>query len=155
VQYCQSRPPQLAEGQPYLDYPVLIDLMSASTVVVSHGGPTTISEARRAGHRPLVVPRRASLGEHVDDHQVRFTDRLARSGLIDVVDDAGQLAECIEQALRARALTQAGDGADRADEADPTAAAAAAFAEVVEELVTSTRRKAVARGPIGPSMRAR
>jgi UDP-N-acetylglucosamine transferase subunit ALG13 len=49
--------------------------------VVSSGGPSTLLEARRLGHRPIVVPRWTSLGEHVDDHQRAFAGRLHDAGI--------------------------------------------------------------------------
>ena len=137
VQYGTSRPSVLAEGAAYLDHATMEDLMRRSQVIVSHGGPTTISEARRLGHRPLVVPRRASRGEHVDDHQFRFTNRLVESGLVDIAEDPAQLAEAIE-----RGLTR--DGASdpevpgQVPQSD-AAHAAAAFAVVVDSVLQAPR----------------
>ena len=51
----------------------LEDLMSSATTVIVHGGPGLIFQALALGHRPVVVPRLPEFGEHVDDHQVRFT----------------------------------------------------------------------------------
>ncbi len=50
----------------------LEELLAQATVVVCHGGPGTVTEARDAGHVPLCMPRDPELGEHVDDHQQRF-----------------------------------------------------------------------------------
>ena len=44
--------------------------LAAADVVITHGGSGSCFDAIRAGHRPIVVPRRVSLGEHVDDHQI-------------------------------------------------------------------------------------
>jgi UDP-N-acetylglucosamine transferase subunit ALG13 len=55
----------------------LSHLMGAARVVVCHGGPGTILEARAAGRVPIVVPRDPTFGEHVDDHQIRFVRWLA------------------------------------------------------------------------------
>ncbi|MGK5531988.1 glycosyltransferase [Streptomyces sp. URMC 129] len=55
-----------------------------AAVVVCQGGPGSIMDARGAGKVPIVVPRRPELGEHVDDHQVRFARRLDETGLIRV-----------------------------------------------------------------------
>ena len=58
-----------------------------ATVVVCHGGAGIISSALAAGRRPIVVPRRAELGEHIDDHQQQLTGKLAEWGLVVAVEE--------------------------------------------------------------------
>jgi UDP-N-acetylglucosamine transferase subunit ALG13 len=82
VQSGPARPPANAESLPYLDHQDLLSLMSDARAVVSSGGPATLTEARRLGHRPVAVPRLASLDEVVDDHQRSFTRRLHELGLV-------------------------------------------------------------------------
>lgn len=140
IQYGTAHPPDLADGVPFLDHDEVVDLMGRSSVVVTHGGPTTISEARKLGHRPLVVPRRSSLGEHVDDHQLKFTDRLARSGLVELVTTASQLAEAIDRCLQVPLRR------DRPSDPDEPSGSRAAsiFAEVVDDVLArriQTRRR--------------
>ncbi len=77
----------------------LRSLLHHSRVVVTHGGPATIMECRQSGKIPIVVPRQPSLGEHVDDHQVRFTTRLARLGEVIVAADAGELHRILDEAM--------------------------------------------------------
>ena len=73
-------------------------MMTQADVVVCHGGPGTISLAMRCGHRPIVIARDPALGEHVDDHQQRYTRRLAAEGLIDLPANAQALLELIADA---------------------------------------------------------
>ncbi len=70
-----------------------------STVVVSHGGPSTVMDARMAGRLPLVVARDPDRGEHVDDHQQRFARHLDRHDLARVADDAESLHHFLDEAL--------------------------------------------------------
>jgi UDP-N-acetylglucosamine--N-acetylmuramyl-(pentapeptide) pyrophosphoryl-undecaprenol N-acetylglucosamine transferase len=59
-------------------------LMSAyarADVVICHAGVGSTIEALDSGLLPIVVPRRASFKEHVDDHQVPLATDLARRGL--------------------------------------------------------------------------
>ena len=49
VQYGHSHPPILARGSSLLEHADLQDAMSRAAVVVCHGGPATITEARRHG----------------------------------------------------------------------------------------------------------
>jgi UDP-N-acetylglucosamine transferase subunit ALG13 len=50
----------------------LFDRFVTADVLVTQVGPGTILDANALGRRPIVVPRRHHLGEHVDDHQVTF-----------------------------------------------------------------------------------
>jgi UDP-N-acetylglucosamine transferase subunit ALG13 len=99
VQYGTSAPPRRAEGVAYLDHGALTDLLEEAAVVVSHGGPATITECRRHGRRPIVVPRSPARGEHVDDHQERFCARMAAKGLIGTAADEESFRALLDHAL--------------------------------------------------------
>jgi UDP-N-acetylglucosamine transferase subunit ALG13 len=75
--------------------------MSAADAIVCHGGPATIVEARDAGHLPIVVPRRASLGEHVDDHQVRFAALVCGLGRVLFPRSERELIGLLERGMEA------------------------------------------------------
>jgi UDP-N-acetylglucosamine transferase subunit ALG13/formylmethanofuran dehydrogenase subunit D len=98
VQYGTSRPPQVAAGLPYLDWDKLQSELAAVDVVVSHGGPATISEARKAGHTPVVVPRDPQRDEHVDQHQQQFSRRLGASGLVVLAETESTLRAALAAA---------------------------------------------------------
>jgi UDP-N-acetylglucosamine transferase subunit ALG13 len=71
-------------------------------------------DCRRAGAKPIVVPRRRALGEHVDDHQVLFARRAARAGDVDLVESEEQLTSILDAALSepdARRIARSADGA--------------------------------------------
>ena len=68
-------------------------------VVVSHAGAGAVATALRVGKVPLVMPRRAALGEHVDDHQVQLVARLDEMGLV-VQLDGPVTAAHLERAAR-------------------------------------------------------
>lgn len=51
--------------------------MDLARIVILHGGTSSFLQARSLGHVPIVVPRRARYGEHVDDHQVEFAASIA------------------------------------------------------------------------------
>ena len=55
--------------------------MAAADVVVSHAGVGSALTALSAGRCPVLVPRRAHRGEHVDDHQVPTAQTLQARGL--------------------------------------------------------------------------
>jgi UDP-N-acetylglucosamine transferase subunit ALG13 len=78
-------------SMPYLTVEELRSALEQSAIVVCHGGPSTISQARRSGVVPIVVPRRPDLGEHVDDHQILFANRLADAGEVCLVMTEAEL----------------------------------------------------------------
>lgn len=80
------------------------ELMAGADVVVTHGGPSSFIEALAAGKAPVVVPRRADLGEHVNDHQADFVRVVARQqGGIVPCYDVAKLPQAID---KARALSK-------------------------------------------------
>jgi UDP-N-acetylglucosamine transferase subunit ALG13 len=98
-QYGTSRPPQGHAAAAYLDYGEMVAKMRSAAAIVSHGGPASIMDARAAGRVPVVVPRRQELGEHVDNHQVRFATLLDERGEVCLARDAHHLHELLDAAL--------------------------------------------------------
>jgi hypothetical protein len=64
-------------------------------IIITHGGPATISEARAAGKIPIVVPRSRACHEHVDDHQLRYAKHLAAAQEIVLAEDPADLPAII------------------------------------------------------------
>ncbi len=106
----------------------LCRLFSSALAVVVHGGPSTIMDARAAGRVPIVLPRNPDLGEHVDDHQMRFgrhlqTHELARLAA-DVSDVEGLLIEALVDPEAFRVAT-----------ADGVSPGVVAFGRLVDDLL--------------------
>lgn len=70
-----------------------------ASVIVCQGGPGSIMDARGVGKVPIVVPRQSGLGEHVDDHQVRFARRLDQAGLIRIATSEADFRGHVTAAL--------------------------------------------------------
>lgn len=87
-------------------------LLDEATHVICHAGAGTTLLAIAAGHRPIVLPRRQRFGEHVDDHQVLFAERLAERELVALASDEHQLGELLTCAPRRGAPRPEGSGAD-------------------------------------------
>ena len=83
--------PSGATCHSYLGFDELVVLVRAARRVVTHAGVGSITVSLREGKRPIVMPRLRAHGEHVDDHQVELTRRLADAGLVVCVTDAEQL----------------------------------------------------------------
>ena len=99
VQHGTSRRPAVADSADYLTYQDMTQALVSASAVVCHGGPATIMEARRSGKVPIVIARRPTLGEHVDDHQMLFTARLAEREQIHLVEDEESLHDQIDRAV--------------------------------------------------------
>jgi UDP-N-acetylglucosamine transferase subunit ALG13 len=135
IQTGTSAPPSsdAADWQPYLEFDALQAAVRNAAAVVCHGGPGTILGARHLGAVPIVVPRRQQLGEHVDDHQVAFSRRLAAEGSVYLAETRADL-----HALLDRVTTD--PAAFRAPfEHRGTGAAVHALKRLVADLVAGSR----------------
>jgi UDP-N-acetylglucosamine transferase subunit ALG13 len=70
----------------------LVSTMASAESVICHAGVGTIMTSMQAGHTPVVIPRQARYGEHVDDHQTDIAIRFAERGLIRCVTSESDLA---------------------------------------------------------------
>jgi UDP-N-acetylglucosamine transferase subunit ALG13 len=68
--------------RPWLDRRAFQQHLASAQVVVGHCGAGFLGAAISVGQRPIVLPRLASAGEHVDDHQIQLFDKLAELELI-------------------------------------------------------------------------
>ena len=59
----------------------LTQAISEADVLVAHAGVGTALAALEVGRCPVLVPRRLSHGEHVDDHQIQIAGELGSRGL--------------------------------------------------------------------------
>lgn len=92
----------------FIEYDEVLAELREADAVIAHGGTGSIITALSAGHRPIVVARRAELGEHVDDHQGATVSALEGIGVIDVADDADSLRKRVSAAVRTRTQVTAG-----------------------------------------------
>jgi UDP-N-acetylglucosamine transferase subunit ALG13 len=113
IQTGASRTTRAVRSVPYLAHEELERLMAGATAIVCHGGPGTIIGCMAAGKKPIVVPRTSSLGEHVDDHQVRFARRLGRQGYVFVAEDQRTFDELLSAAVSGSSAFTAPVVADR------------------------------------------
>jgi UDP-N-acetylglucosamine transferase subunit ALG13 len=108
LQHGATRPPLVAEGHAFLGHDRLTALLGQASVVVCHGGPGTIMDAREAGHVPLCVPRDPALGEHVDGHQQRFAALVGRVGVVREITSSEMFHDALASALAHSSTTGAG-----------------------------------------------
>ncbi|MFV0257214.1 MAG: glycosyltransferase [Acidimicrobiales bacterium] len=89
----------VATSVPLIPHAELCLRFSSAVAVVTHGGPSTVMDARAMGRLPIVMPRRPERGEHVDEHQIRFAAHLERHGLARVANDRKRLEAELAAAL--------------------------------------------------------
>jgi UDP-N-acetylglucosamine transferase subunit ALG13 len=139
VQHGTSPPPSLGEARPYLTQEEMRDAMNTASAIVTHAGPGTIALCRSLGKLPIVVPRSQALGEHVDDHQILFAERLAAKQHVRLARSREELGTMLDRTLQGtlEPVIAAEDGVPAAVER---------FGELVDALFTapSARRR---RGP--------
>jgi UDP-N-acetylglucosamine--N-acetylmuramyl-(pentapeptide) pyrophosphoryl-undecaprenol N-acetylglucosamine transferase len=69
------------DGHVALPDRVLKQAIEDADVLVAHSGVGTALAALEVGKCPILVPRRLTHGEHVDDHQIQIARELSRRGL--------------------------------------------------------------------------
>ena len=84
--------PQQCEWQNFYPYPQVEAFVQKADIVITHGGPSSFLMPLMLGKIPIVVPRQAKYGEHVNDHQLVFCRQMvSRMGKILVVEDIEDL----------------------------------------------------------------
>lgn len=88
--------PRYCEWARLLTYEDMQRYMREARIVITHGGPASFLAPLQLGKVPIVMPRRAKYGEHVNDHQIQFVNDVSkRFGNIIVVEDRDELATAI------------------------------------------------------------
>lgn len=84
----------------HLDQPSFAARMAEAHVIVAHAGMGTILQAAEAGKPLILMPRRAGLGEHRNDHQLATAAEMATLSNVTVVHDATGLTAALSRALQ-------------------------------------------------------
>ncbi len=105
IQYGSAEVPTNTKGDALLPHDQLRKLFARADVVVSHGGPSTVMDARMAGRIPIVVARDPAQGEHVDGHQMSFARHLQRHDMAILAATQDRLYSAVESGLADPART--------------------------------------------------
>lgn len=88
--------PKHCEWHKMLSYDEMKQYIDEARIVITHGGPASFIEVLQAGKIPVVVPRLAEFGEHVNDHQEEFAQVVnKRYGNIIVIENVSKLARTL------------------------------------------------------------
>jgi len=82
-----------------LAFDELVAEIKNADIIVTHGGPGSIFEARRWGKLPIVVARDPDLGEHVDNHQQLFAERMVTDGQILLARTESDLRDLLDDMM--------------------------------------------------------
>ncbi|MBW9145257.1 hypothetical protein KTC92_14840 [Clostridium sp. CM027] len=73
----------------------MLELTKKARIVITHGGPGSIMLPFQLNKIPVVVPRQKEFKEHVDNHQVKFTEKLEENQKIIAVYNIELLGDVI------------------------------------------------------------
>ncbi|PJJ29888.1 glycosyltransferase [Lacrimispora celerecrescens] len=89
--------PKIATWSKLFPYSKMVEMVEEARIVITHGGPSSFIMPLQIGKTPVVVPRKHSFNEHVNDHQVKFCKEVeSRMGTILVVEDVENLGTILE-----------------------------------------------------------
>lgn len=74
-----------------------VDRFKAASVIISHAGMGTILSALHYGKPILVMPKKASLGEHRNEHQTATATRMMEMGGVNVAFDEQELRHRLDR----------------------------------------------------------
>ena len=103
--------PAHVEAVPFLAPGEFTARFEAAAAVVAHAGMGTILGCLQHGKPLIVMPRRASLGEHRNEHQLATARRFQEKGLIHVALDEEELGKLLPEIDELSCLGQVRDRA--------------------------------------------
>ena len=90
--------PEHCTAQAFMSSEEYKNKIESCSLLITHAGVGTIITGLNA-HKPvIVVPRLASMNEHVDDHQTEIAEAMEKQGYVLRCDDVSRLKEYVEKA---------------------------------------------------------
>lgn len=88
--------PEHCKWKQWFDYDEMRECVEKARIVVTHGGPASFLLPIQMGKVPVVVPRQKQYAEHVNNHQVEFTEAVRDMGAdIILTEDVNELGEVL------------------------------------------------------------
>lgn len=80
IQYGNSKHiPRNCKGIQWLDGSKMAHYLSTADVIITHAGAGSILSSLISGKPLIIIPRKQSLGEHIDDHQFQLARKMEDS----------------------------------------------------------------------------
>jgi UDP-N-acetylglucosamine transferase subunit ALG13 len=83
----------------FIDMDQFATQISAAKLIILHAGAGSVIHAISAGKKPIIIPRESQFNEHVDDHQLEFSQKLEEQDKVYVARDSQGLGESIDRSL--------------------------------------------------------
>ena len=104
--------PRFMRWYEFLEPPQFQEYFASAEFVIAHAGMGTILTALRYEKPLLVMPRRATLGEQRNEHQLATAQRLREMGKVTVAFDEAELLMRLERVHELQARDPIGPDAD-------------------------------------------
>ena len=83
--------PKYCKWEKLISYEKMNQFIEKADVIITHGGPATFMAVIAKGKNPIVVPRLKKFGEHVNDHQLEFVEKVLNIYNLTVITNISDL----------------------------------------------------------------
>ena len=84
--------PKFCQWSRLISFDQMSEFIQKADIIITHGGPATFMSAIANGKKPIVVSRQEKFGEHVNDHQIDFCEKVnSRFNNIYLVNNTNEL----------------------------------------------------------------
>jgi UDP-N-acetylglucosamine transferase subunit ALG13 len=97
------------QSVPFIGMDEFVRNIREAELLILHAGAGSIIYTIEAGKVPVVMPRRAAFGEHVNDHQVELARALAEVGKVVMAEGPEDLALAVGEAIARQRSAQVQD----------------------------------------------
>jgi UDP-N-acetylglucosamine transferase subunit ALG13 len=85
--------PKRGQVKKFLPFTTMREHLKNASLVITHGGVGTVNLCLSLGKKPLVCPRRKSLREAIDDHQLYYSRFMEEKGYLLVAESQQELED--------------------------------------------------------------
>lgn len=89
--------PKYCKWEKIISYEKMNQMIVESDIIITHGGPATFMGVIAKGKVPIVVPRQKKFGEHVNDHQMEFVEKVLNIYNLTLITNINDLMACISK----------------------------------------------------------
>jgi UDP-N-acetylglucosamine transferase subunit ALG13 len=89
--------PKYCEWSQFIPYSQMVENVQKARIVITHGGPSSFILPLQYGKIPIVVPRQKKYNEHINNHQLEFSEAVQENYKnIIVIEHINDLKSTIE-----------------------------------------------------------
>lgn len=83
--------PKFCKWEKLISYEKMNQFIEEADTIITHGGPATFMAVIAKGKSPIIVPRLKKFGEHVNDHQLEFVEKVLNVYNLTVITNISDL----------------------------------------------------------------